>query len=297
MEIPDFQTGKTVKAKLSQIFYAGKGINVAFTLKELGYEPEVIAFVGENQIYSYSQALSPIKKTLIPVFGDTRNNITIIDPQNQTETHIREPGFQLSQENLLQLQAVLNSNVSEGDWIILTGSLPFGAPDDLYAKLIHTISAKNAYAVLDSSGAPLIEGAKAAPRILKINTEELAQLAGRSLFSESEMIHESNSLLKNNCEFVVITQAKNGALGVNREGAWSTEIPAQFPAGLNTVGCGDAFLGGLIAKLTQNTPFETALAYATACGAANTLISGAGRIERTSVERIVSKIRVSRRTF
>ena len=294
IEIPNFRVGQTFKASSSVVFYAGKGVNVAITLKEIGQAAEIIAFIGENQISSYSNALNQFEKTLIPISGDTRNNITIIDPLHHTETHLREPGFKINSKNIQQMQTVVARKVRENDWVILTGSLPPGTPMDFYATLIRQIKQKNAWTVLDSSGDALIHGTEALPEILKINLDELRELTARPLNSVSEIILESKRQVKKGCRFVVVTLGKIGAIGVSNDQGWRTELPRDFQSGVNAVGCGDAFLAGFVAKLRNDNSFKQALVYATACGAVNTLVPGAGRVKLKLVSDMVSSIKITK---
>src|SRR5699024_6008676 len=62
-------------------------------------------------------------------------------------------------------------------------SLPPGCPADYYARLLRVAQGKTCRCVLDADGAPLREGLKARPWMLKPNRAELEALTGRRLES------------------------------------------------------------------------------------------------------------------
>src|SRR4029079_13562114 len=65
--------------------------------------------------------------------------------------------------------------------IVCGGSLPTGAPVDLYARIARIAKRKAIPVVVDSSGAPLEASIAAGPDLIKPNTHELAELTGNHL--------------------------------------------------------------------------------------------------------------------
>ena len=58
---------------------------------------------------------------------------------------------------------------------------------------------------------------------------------------------------------------------------------------VNAVGSGDALAAGLVVAMARGDPFEVALRLGVACGAANTLVAGAGRCAVEDVERLAQR--------
>ncbi|MCI0513521.1 1-phosphofructokinase family hexose kinase [candidate division KSB1 bacterium] len=294
IEIHNFQVGQTCQARQSRVACAGKGVNVAFTLNALNVAAEIIAWVGKNDLAAYQEALGNLRHTLLPVAQNTRNNTTIIDPVRQTETHLREPGFQIQPENWRALQELLPKKVRAGDWVIFTGSLPPGTPIEGYRDLIQLVQQQHARAVLDSSGAALRHGVTREPWLLKINQPELAELTGQDLTDPAGIIQIARRYLTKMTPLVVITLGREGALGMHANQTYWTRISESFVSGLNTVGCGDAFLGGLVAALSQDQSLEQALILANACGAVNTFAPAAGRIQSEHLQACLPLVTIDR---
>ena len=69
-------------------------------------------------------------------------------------------------------------------WVVLSGSLPPGVPDDWYAEVVATLAPAACQVAVDTSERPLDALAasfgRAAPDVIKPNAEELAG-AGRRI--------------------------------------------------------------------------------------------------------------------
>jgi fructose-1-phosphate kinase PfkB-like protein len=81
-------------------------------------------------------------------------------------------------------------------------------------------------------------------------------------------------------------------LGIDRDGrAWKARVLLDVPV-VDAVGSGDALAGGLVLALARGDAFPEVLRLGVACGAANTLVAGAGRCRRADVERLVARAKV-----
>ena len=57
--------------------------------------------------------------------------------------------------------------------MVLSGSIPQGVPDDIYAQLITECNRAGIKTLLDTSGEPLKKGILARPAMIKPNKKEL----------------------------------------------------------------------------------------------------------------------------
>lgn len=292
MEIPDFSVGLTYIARKSQVHYAGKGINVSQTLSELGCSQEILALIGENEIYSYSSGLKKFTKTFIPVVGNTRNHITINDSKNHTETHLQDAGFTVTSDYVEQLTEILENKIKRNDWIVLSGSLPPGVSDEIYAKFINLISQKQGISALDTSGKALECSVSSKPDLVRINLGTLGEIVERDFDHVDDIINAACFLLEKGVKKIVITLGKDGAIGVSSNEVFHAEINSEFMSGSYTSGCGDAFMAGLVSELSEKHPFARALHFATACGMANTFIPIAGHLTRRDIDKCMDFISI-----
>ena len=79
---------------------------------------------------------------------------------------------------------------------------------------------------------------------------------------------------------VVLTDGVAGAVGC--EGSRVLRARGPGVRGSYPVGSGDAFLGGLVAALDQGADLADGLTLGMACGTANALIPGPGRLDRST---------------
>ena len=119
-EIENFYVGGNFKVKKSSIYPVGKAISFALAIREISKQKnivKVIACIEKDDISLYSKFLQDkeIDYEFIKIEGKTRSNKTINDPFNRTTTHIREPGFTLTQEDIAELKYVLKDNIKNNN--------------------------------------------------------------------------------------------------------------------------------------------------------------------------------------
>jgi fructose-1-phosphate kinase PfkB-like protein len=93
-------------------------------------------------------------------------------------------------------------------------------------------------------------------------------------------------------ELVVVSLGERGAVGLGRGGsAWQARTALDRPV-VDAVGSGDALVAGLVVSLSRGEALPEALRWGVACGAANTLLAGAGRCRRMDIDRLVGRTTV-----
>lgn len=150
-----FKPGATNRAGIDRVDVGGKGINVALNLRRLGCTVVATGFVGAQDRHTTAATLARhgIGSDFVPVAGETRVNLKVIDPLTGLETEINEPGFEVPPDAVTALLAKLGLIARRASVIVFSGSLPPGAPADLYAQLITIAHAEGARSVLDTAGA------------------------------------------------------------------------------------------------------------------------------------------------
>jgi len=299
LTIDGFAVGGTFKAAQSTRQPAGKGINVAHVVATLGEPVVALGLVGEEDAGAFAASLRKhgIEDRLVPVSGGTRISVTILDPEGRTETHLREPGAAPPPEKLAKVQARL-ARLSPTDWVVMAGSLPTGMAAETYRDLIRFCASTGARTCLDASGAPLLAGVDGPPTVLKVNLFELCQVDGQQPggsaerewnLSPDEIVAAARRAQLRGVETVVVTLGERGAIGVGPSGeAWHAQTRLERPV-VNAVGSGDAMGAGLVVALARGQSLDRALRLGVACGAANTLVAGAGRCRREDIERLVGR--------
>ena len=293
VQVRGFAVGATLKGKVLRRRPAGKGINVSRCLAALGHRSVAAGFVGRNErlLFSREIALRGIAELLIEVDGRTRDNITYIDPDAHTETHIREEGFEVTQAGLDQLHSALASIADRGDTVVFSGSMPPGLPDAALADLVAASRRQGASVVVDSNGEPFRLALEARPLLIKPNIAELEELTGTGCSSPEQIAASARSLL-DRVQTIAVSMGARGAVCVTAGEAW---YACGEVAGVqHTVGCGDALLAGFIAAREEAAPLRECLREAVACGGASARCDIASDLRRQDVDSLLPLVEVKR---
>ena len=272
----------------------GKGINVARVYQTLGGKALTTGFLGGNQGGIIARALrhEGIPEEFVRVRGESRICIAVIDPQTGSQTEINEPGARVFPLAVRKLTALVACKIQEQpfDFIVLSGSLPPGAPDSLYAELVGIANNAGNRVVLDSSGIALRQGIAASPWLIKPNLYELEGLLGRSLKGVAEVREAAEAIRAGGVTFVAASLGAEGALLVGPDGAWfAVPPPIKFAS---AVASGDSFVAAFLWSWTHGErPADPAdaLRWAVGAGAANAAVIGAGFCTRESVQELAAR--------
>lgn len=116
----------------------GKGINVSKVIDKLGSRSIAAGILGGGTGKAILSALEAMNLAscfhFIP--GETRTNLKVVDPERHTNTDINEPGLTVTEDILNDLLRELLGKLSEEDIVVLSGSLPKGAPKDTYGTWV-----------------------------------------------------------------------------------------------------------------------------------------------------------------
>ena len=192
----------------------------------------------------------------VAVRGIVRTNLTITEPDGTT-TKLNEPGARLDAAELDALTAAVLDHAATASWVVLSGSLPPGVPEDWYADVVARLRGLDCRVAVDTSDAPLAALAaafdRAAPDLIKPNSEELAGLSGRSADDLESSVQQGNpepviaaarDLIGRGVGAVLATLGAAGAVLVDADGAWLATPPPITPR--STVGAGDSSLAGYV---------------------------------------------------
>lgn len=265
IEIAGLRPGAVNRALRMQIDVGGKAINVASCLSDFGVSAAVTGQIGRDNAALFEDLFQRknIANHCCYLDGLTRINSKLVDTVNGETTDLNMPGPELTPaaaaELLERVLQRLEALVKCTPWVVLSGSLPPGMPDDTYATITRQVQAAGSAVVLDASGPPLRAALTLGPKIIKPNRHELAELMGHPLDSLKALISAGRELLVSSPapDLVVVSLGGDGALFLTREQALRA-LPEQVAVS-STVGAGDAMVAGLIAaRLAELTLTETA---------------------------------------
>jgi 1-phosphofructokinase/tagatose 6-phosphate kinase len=293
--VPNFRLGHRHRAVESRTVAGGKGINVARALRLLGRPVIATGFAGGPTGNRMMEQLrrEAILTDFTWIAGETRINMAVIDPTSGEQTEINERGPAVSPEEVERFVERLRYLADGAKICVLAGTLPPGAGEDLYARLVQDLRESGVTVVLDSEGEPMLAGLRAGASIVTPNEREAEELVGQEFADRDDLATGLGELVRLGAGEAAITRP-DGCVAVVGEGAERrvVEVRTRPLEAVSTVGSGDAFLAGYAAARYDGREPADCLAYGVACGAESTQHFGAGTVDRRGVERLLDEVEV-----
>ena len=275
------------------LYPAGKGINVAKVLADLGTKLSVTGFLGEENQGDFVQSFAKngVDDQFYRVAGKTRINVKITETEADV-TDLNFLGFEISEEEWEKFTAQTQHWESQFDLVAVCGSLPRGVSPEKFALWLETLHQQGLKVVLDSSNAALTAGLKAHPWLVKPNRRELEVWAGRALNSLEDVIVAAQDLRARGIENVIISMGEKGSVWINNEGVLQAQ-PPRCENVVSTVGAGDSMVAGLIYGFSQGWDKAKTLAFASATSALAVSQSDVGVSDKTALEGILAQVKLT----
>lgn len=286
---PEIERGEVNRVKTASLHAAGKGINVAKVLRNLGIDVTVGGLLGKDNQDGFQLLFSDlgIANRFQVVPGYTRINVKLTE-KNGEVTDFNFSGFEVTPQGWERFVNDSLSWLGQFDIVAVTGSLPAGVDPDAFTNWMIRMRAQCPCIIFDSSCEALVAGLKAAPWLVKPNRRELEIWAGRPLPVLKDVAAAAQALRKQGIAHVVISLGAEGALWVNASGAWSAKPPPCEV--ISTVGAGDSMVGGLIYGLLMRQSSEHTLCLATALAALAVSQSNVGVTDRQQLAAVMARV-------
>lgn len=290
---PEIEPVRKLRCGAARRDAGGGGINVARVIRRLGGEVLAIFPAGGpiGALLERLVAAEHVPSIAVPIVGDTREDFTVVETGTGREFRFVLPGPKLSTEEWQEcLRAALRN---ESEFLVASGGLPPGAPEDFHAQLARRAKADGVKLALDCSGPALKAALDAGVWLVKPNLHELEDYAGWALETEARQIAIARSIaLTGGAEIVALTLGDQGALLVTAHHAWRAKaLPIRR---VSSVGAGDSFMGGLVWALAHDKTLEEAFSWAMAAGSAALLSPGTELAHAADVRRLLPLVRVEK---
>ncbi|MHA6197253.1 1-phosphofructokinase [Pseudomonas wadenswilerensis] len=258
--------GAVNRASAQHSHAAGKGLNVAQVLADLGHQLSVSGFLGVDNLGPFEALIQQrgFVDGFVRVPGETRSNIKLVEAGGQV-TDINGPGPQVDEAARDALLQRLDQLAPGHDAVVVAGSLPRGITPEWLEQLLLRLKGMGLKVAFDSSGAALDAGLRATPWLIKPNTEELGEAVGRPLHDLAAQREAARRLLDQGIAHVVVSQGEEGVSWFSAAGVLQG-VPPQVTVA-STVGAGDSLLAGMLHGLLAVEPAPQTLRRATAIAA------------------------------
>jgi 1-phosphofructokinase len=246
LEVDRLDQGEVHRARTATHDPGGKGVNVARALARNGVPTTAVVPVGGVAGLQLTELLAAegIATVTVAHAGDVRTNVSIVSPGGVV-TKVNAPGQPVTREAVAALLDAAASAAGGASWVVGSGSLPPGAPVDLYARLDAAVALTGARVAVDTSGPALLAALEARPELVKPNREELEDAVGAPVRTLGEAVAGAQELRRLGARTVLVSLGPDGALLVDGNAStWGEAPPSEVRS---TVGAGDVLLAGFLA--------------------------------------------------
>jgi 1-phosphofructokinase family hexose kinase len=292
---PGARGGGVVHATHAFETAGGKAAQAARIAAALGADVLLVAALGGARGARYRQLLDEqgMSSSVVEVEGETRQTISIVDDGDVVEIH--EPWQGLSAQEADELVRTAEAELGGEAVVIVSGSLPPGAPVDLHARLVRAARERGAFTVLDTSTPQAFAAAaRERPDLVKPNLHEATRIEGVETLAASDLT-EAAQLARRLAErvgcSVWLTLGAYGSLLISEQRCLRLSVDPRGSV-RNAIGAGDALVGGLAAGLCRGLSLVDAASLGVAAAADAVTRDASAVIDRPTVDEICAVVHV-----
>ena len=266
VSVDNFTCGIVNRTTDEIIFPGGKGINVSMVLKNLGFENTALGFLAGftgNRIQDLLEEKGVRADFISVEKGISRINVKL---RSNEETEINGQGPAIGEADIKKLYEKLDT-LSDGDILVLAGSIPDVMPGSMYMDIMKHLQNKDLKIVVDATKDLLVNVLQYHPFLIKPNNHELGEIFGVKIGNKADVITYAKKMQEKGARNVLVSMAGDGAVLVAEDGSI---FQSEAPEGkvVNSVGAGDSMVAGFIAGYLKTGDYEEALKLGTAAGSA-----------------------------
>jgi 6-phosphofructokinase 2 len=274
-----------------QQFPGGGGINVARVIATLGGTCELMFLSGgaTGELLEAMLKPLPIVERTFKIHDPVRVAFAVHETSTNLEYRFVPEGPLVTEAELAPVFEAIAS--SDADYVVASGSLPRGAPDDTYVRLAQIAAEKGARFVLDTSGAPLTEAlSRSRMFLVKPSLGEFEAFLGRKL-AHNEVGEAAQAHVRTGAaQHIAVTLGADGAVLATSDRI--IRLPAIDVPVNSATGAGDSFVAGMVWALAQGHDVEEAFRFGQAAGAATVMTSGTELCRRQDVADLYERERL-----
>lgn len=275
----------------------GGGINVSRAIKHMGGDTLCIYLAGGPAGDKMEALLKEegIQQKLIRGKENTRENFMVMESSTNQQFRFGLPGAEVTEEELDECLQGIKDLPDEVEYLVASGSLPPGAPDDFYGKIAQIAQERNIQCVIDTSGKALQKAAEMGVCFMKPNLRELSQMAGKEEISAMEQEEIAQSIIEQGkAQMLVVSLGARGAMLATKDRIEYVVPPTVKQK--STVGAGDSMVAGMVYALSRGEDLSDVIKWGVAAGTAATMTPGSELCRKEDTEEIFNWLKRKEKT-
>ncbi len=269
----------------------GGGINVARVIKRLGGNASAIYPVGGitgSMLCKLLDAEGVASRTFA-ISGETREDFFVSETGTGQQYRFILPGPQLDENEWKACLNLLAGLTPFPRFVVASGSLPAGVPDDFYASVARVAKQHGARMALDTSGPALAAAVSEGVDLIKPNLREMRELSGTESSDAAAWETAAKAIVqKGQVRIVALTMGHLGATLVTPDRILRAKPLPITP--LSATGAGDSFLAALVFGLASGTDLADCFRQAMAAGAAALLHPGTDLCRPDDIRQLAERV-------
>ena len=271
----------------------GGGINVARVIKRLGGEASAVYPVGGAMGALLRELLDGegVASQTFAIADETREDFFVSETSTGQQYRFILPGPRLNEAEWQECLILVSSIEPFPRFVVASGSLPAGVPDDFYARIARIAKQRGARMVIDTSGAALAAAVDEGVDLIKPNLREMRELSGAEPSDAREWEEAAKAIGRDKrIPVIALTMGHLGAALVTHDRILRAKPLEITP--LSSAGAGDSFLAALIWQLALNADLADGFRQAVAAGAAALLNPGTELCRPQDVRRLAADVTI-----
>ena len=269
----------------------GGGINVSRAIHRLGGQSVALYLAGGPPGEMLNSLLhgEGLDHHPVRVEGWKRQNLIVLEESTGRQFRFDMPGPAVEEPEWGRLLARVSEIDPRPDYIVASGSLPPGVPEDFYARVARLAGDMGARVIVDASGQALSHALGEGVFLIKPNLREAGELAEGGAADESAREDWARRTVgSGGSEVVVLSLGAAGAMVVTGDGCEHVRAPT-VPV-KSKVGAGDCMVAGIVLSLTRGMSLGEAVRFGVAAGAAAVMTAGTELCRREDTERLYRRM-------
>jgi 1-phosphofructokinase len=292
--VEKFIYGGLNRIKSSRMDVAGKGVNVAVAIHQLGSSAFCtgINYTERGRIIRGFLDSKGIPYDFVDVEGEVRVNLKIFDMSEGVVTEVNESGNPVPPECLDKLMDMVDEYAARSRMMVFSGSVPQRVPVSVYRDLIERVNKYPVLCVLDTDDELFLQGIEAGPYMVKPNLYELEKATGMQFTTYKEIVNAARAFLDKGINIVGVSMGSRGAVILDDKEAFYAHPVAVEVKG--TAGAGDSMVAGFCLAIQEGAGLKEMLRYGMAAATASVMREGTLLCTRSGFESMLPRVEIER---